>query len=154
MDWYSRYVLAWRLANTLDGAFCCEAFEEALLPRQPEIFNSDQGSQFTAAAFTNHLERDGVAISMDGRGRALDNVYDFTDNRNRDGRSRSSKDSRVTCRPTPTAATTGFMRGARSSRWRAGRMRVANDMRRALAIRCARIVSGTIQFRSLLRIDS
>jgi len=75
MDWYSRYVLAWRLSNTLDGAFCREALDEALSQRQPEIFNSDQGAQFTAAAFTSRLEQRGVAISMDGRGRALDNVF-------------------------------------------------------------------------------
>lgn len=75
IDWYSRYVLAWRLSNTLDGRFCLEALEEALSANQPEIFNSDQGSQFTAAAFTGRLEKCGVAISMDGRGRALDNVF-------------------------------------------------------------------------------
>jgi putative transposase len=75
MDWYSRYVLSWRLSNTLDGLFCLEALEEALSGGRPEIFNSDQGSQFTAAAFTGRLERCGVAISMDGRGRALDNVF-------------------------------------------------------------------------------
>ena len=75
MDWYSRYVLAWRLSNTLDGRYCLEALQEALAQRQPEVFNSDQGSQFTAAAFTARLESWGVAISMDGRGRALDNVF-------------------------------------------------------------------------------
>lgn len=75
MDWYSRYVLAWRLSNTLDGAFCREALDEALAIRRPEIFNSDQGAQFTAAAFTGRLQQCGVAISMDGRGRALDNVF-------------------------------------------------------------------------------
>jgi putative transposase len=75
MDWYSRYVLSWRLSNTLTGAFCVEALEEALSRTRPEIFNSDQGSQFTAAAFTNRLESRGVAISMDGRGRAIDNVF-------------------------------------------------------------------------------
>jgi len=75
MDWYSRYVLAWRLSNTLEGSFCLEALDEALSTKQPEIFNSDQGSQFTAAAFTSRLEKCGVAISMDGRGRALDNVF-------------------------------------------------------------------------------
>ena len=56
MDWYSRYVLAWRLSNTLDGEFCLEALDEALAAGRPEIFNSDQGSQFTAAAFTGRLE--------------------------------------------------------------------------------------------------
>jgi len=75
MDWYSRYVLAWRLSNTLEGSFCLEALDDALATRRPEIFNSDQGSQFTAAAFTGRLEKCGVAISMDGRGRALDNVF-------------------------------------------------------------------------------
>jgi len=75
MDWYSRYVLAWRLSNTMEGRFCLEVLDEALATRRPEIFNSDQGSQFTAAAFTGRLEKSGVAISMDGRGRALDNVF-------------------------------------------------------------------------------
>lgn len=75
MDWYSRYVLTWRLSNTLDGEFCLEALDEALSYSKPEIFNSDQGCQFTATAFTSRLEEAGVAISMDGRGRALDNVF-------------------------------------------------------------------------------
>lgn len=75
MDWYSRYVLAWRLSNTLEGAFCIDALEAALRRGTPEIFNSDQGSQFTASAFTERLEARGVAVSMDGRGRALDNVF-------------------------------------------------------------------------------
>lgn len=75
MDWFSRYVLSWRLSNTLEGSFCCEALEEALSHSRPEIFNSDQGSQFTASRFTRCLEGRGVAISMDGRGRALDNVF-------------------------------------------------------------------------------
>ena len=75
IDWFSRYVLAWRLSNTLEGRFCLEALDEALATRRPEIFNSDQGSQFTATAFTGRLEECGVAISMDGRGRALDNVF-------------------------------------------------------------------------------
>jgi putative transposase len=75
IDWYSRYVLSWLLSNTLDGRFCLEALDEALERRRPEIFNSDQGSQFTAIAFTGRLEACGVAISMDGRGRALDNVF-------------------------------------------------------------------------------
>ena len=75
LDWFSRYVLAWRLSNTLTGTFCLEALDEALGYGQPEIFNSDQGAQFTAAAFTARLESAGVAISMDGRGRALDNVF-------------------------------------------------------------------------------
>jgi putative transposase len=75
MDWYSRYVLSWRLSNTLTGSFCLEAIDEALSRAKPEIFNSDQGSQFTATAFTGRLETAGVAISMDGRGRAIDNVF-------------------------------------------------------------------------------
>jgi putative transposase len=75
MDWYSRYVLSWRLSNTLDGSFCLEALDEALVKSQPQIFNSDQGAQFTARAFTGRLESRGVQISMDGRGRALDNVF-------------------------------------------------------------------------------
>jgi putative transposase len=75
MDWFSRHVLSWRLSNTLEGSFCIEALEEALSVARPEIFNSDQGSQFTAAAFTSRLESHGVAVSMDGRGRALDNVF-------------------------------------------------------------------------------
>jgi len=75
IDWYSRYVLAWRLSNTLHGEFCLAALDEALSRGRPEIFNSDQGSQFTATAFTGRLESCGAAISMDGRGRALDNVF-------------------------------------------------------------------------------
>lgn len=75
MDWFSRYVLSWRVSNTLEGTFCREALEEALAVSRPEIFNSDQGSQFTSPSFTSRLEACGVAISMDGRGRALDNVF-------------------------------------------------------------------------------
>jgi len=75
MDWFSRHVLAWRLSNTLDGLFCIEALEAALLAARPEIFNTDQGVQFTSRAFTARLEERAVAISMDGRGRALDNVF-------------------------------------------------------------------------------
>jgi putative transposase len=76
IDWASRAVLAWRLSNTMDVAFCLEALEEALARfGKPEIFNSDQGSQFTSAAFTGRLEAAEVQISMDGRGRWLDNVF-------------------------------------------------------------------------------
>jgi putative transposase len=75
IDWYSRYVLAWRLSNTLDGSFCLEMLEEALSGGQPEVFNTDQGVQFTAQAWTGRLESAGVAVSMDGRGRCLDNVF-------------------------------------------------------------------------------
>jgi putative transposase len=75
LDWYSRYVLAWRLSNSLDSDFCVEALAEALRRGRPEIFNSDQGVQFTSREFTGRLESAAVAISMDGRGRALDNVF-------------------------------------------------------------------------------
>jgi putative transposase len=76
MDWASRAVLAWRLSNTLDTAFCLDALDEALARHgRPEIFNTDQGAQFTSAAFTGRLEELGIAISMDGRGRWLDNVF-------------------------------------------------------------------------------
>ena len=75
LDWYSRYVVAWRLSNTPDGSFCLEMLEEALGRGRPEVFNTDQGVQFTAEAFTGRLEAAGVAVSMDGRGRAADNVF-------------------------------------------------------------------------------
>jgi putative transposase len=75
IDWFSRYVLAWRLSNTLDGSFCLEMLEEALSRGRPEVFNTDQGVQFTAAAWTSRLESAGVAVSMDGKGRCLDNVF-------------------------------------------------------------------------------
>jgi putative transposase len=75
LDWYSRYVLSWRLSNTLDGTFCLEALERALSQGRPEIFNTDQGVQYTAVSFTSRLEAAGVAVSMDGRGRWMDNVF-------------------------------------------------------------------------------
>jgi putative transposase len=76
MDWHSRRVLSWRLSNTLDASFCIEALQEALSRfRRPEIFNSDQGSQFTSADFTAVLLAAGVKISMDGKGRCIDNVF-------------------------------------------------------------------------------
>jgi len=75
MDWYSRYVLSWRLSNTLDAGFCLEALEAALAISQPEIFNTDQGVQFTSKDFTGRLEASGIRISMDGRGRAFDNIF-------------------------------------------------------------------------------
>lgn len=75
MDWYSRYVLAWELSNTLDRQFCLDAIDKALSISQPEIFNSDQGSQFTSGEFTGRLEVAGVRISMDGRGRVFDNIF-------------------------------------------------------------------------------
>ena len=83
MDWYSRYVVAWRLSNTLEADFCVEALKEAFgkaCPERsrrgrPEIFNTDQGAQFTSEGFNGLLERNGIKISMDGRGRYLDNVF-------------------------------------------------------------------------------
>jgi putative transposase len=75
MDWYSRYVLSWRLSNSLETEFCLEALEEALQVAKPEIFNTDQGSQFTSDKYTQALLDGDIAISMDGKGRALDNVF-------------------------------------------------------------------------------
>jgi len=75
MDWYSRYVLAWRLSNTLDVDFCIDALEEALSKGTPEMFNTDQGSQFTSEAFTGILLKRDIQISMDGKGRCRDNVF-------------------------------------------------------------------------------
>jgi len=81
IDWYSRKVLGWRLSNSIDAAFCVDCLEETMrLHGWPEVFNSDQGSQgestqFTSTAFTDVLKREGVNISMDGRGRALDNIF-------------------------------------------------------------------------------
>lgn len=75
MDWFSRYVLTWQISNTLEGHFCREILEDALKLGVPEIFNSDQGVQFTSQKFRSILEGAGVRISMDGRGRALDNVF-------------------------------------------------------------------------------
>jgi putative transposase len=74
IDWYSRYVLSWRLSNTLDVEFCLEALEESLKQGSPEVFNTDQGVQFTSASFTGRLEAAGAKVSMDGKGRCLDNV--------------------------------------------------------------------------------
>jgi putative transposase len=75
LDWFSRYVLAWEVSMTLDTSFCVSALESALRMGRPEIFNSDQGSQFTSDEFTSRLKSGGIQISMDGRGRALDNVF-------------------------------------------------------------------------------
>jgi putative transposase len=75
IDWYSRFVLAWQLSNTLDGHFCRDALHQALTVGRPTVFNSDQGSQFTAEAFTSILKSAEIAISMDGRGRAHDNIF-------------------------------------------------------------------------------
>ena len=75
LDWFSRYVLGWELSVTLDGQFCRDTLERALATGRPEIFNTDQGAQFTSDAFTSLLRTAGVQISMDGRGRALGNVF-------------------------------------------------------------------------------
>jgi len=75
MDWHSRYVLSWQLSNTLDVEFCLEALEEALSQGCPEVFNTDQGVQFTSELYTGRLEAAGAKVSMDGKGRCLDNVF-------------------------------------------------------------------------------
>ena len=75
VDWYSRYVIAWRLSNSLADSFCVECLKDALQYGKPEIFNTDQGSQFTSESFTGVLNTNGIAISMDGRGRCLDNIF-------------------------------------------------------------------------------
>jgi putative transposase len=75
LDWYSRYVLAWEVSTTLDTSFCLSALDWALRRGKPEIFNSDQGAQFTSEPFVERLELEHIRISMDGRGRALDNVF-------------------------------------------------------------------------------
>ena len=75
MDWHSRYVLSWRLSNTLEAGFCAEALTEALDRGRPEVFNTDQGSQFTSQEFTQVLQDRGVKISMDGKGRYADNIF-------------------------------------------------------------------------------
>lgn len=74
MDWFSRYVLSWQLSNSLDVSFCCEALEAALSGNKPEIFNTDQGSQFTSADFLGTLKGADIRISLDGRGRAFDHI--------------------------------------------------------------------------------
>ena len=75
MDWHSRYVVAWRLSDTLEAGFCIDALQKALRPGRPEVFNTDQGSQFTSGEFTQDLQDHGVKISMDGKGRYSDNIY-------------------------------------------------------------------------------
>ena len=118
IDWASRAVLAWRLSNTMDVSFCVSALEEALARfGRPEIFNTDQGSQFTSAAFTGTLAAAGIEISMDGRGRWMDNVFierlwrslkhediylkGYADGREAQGRDRRL--DRVLQRPAPTS---------------------------------------------------
>ena len=75
IDWHSRFVVSWRLSNSMDTSFCTEALEDALAHTKPEIFNTDQGSQFTSEDFTDILKGRQVAISMDGKGRFLDNIF-------------------------------------------------------------------------------
>lgn len=75
IDWYSRYVLSWELSNTMDTTFCIDALEKALGVSTPTVFNTDQGAQFTSLAFTKVLLDKDIKISMDGRGRALDNIF-------------------------------------------------------------------------------
>ena len=75
IDWFSRYVLSWEISNTLDTSFCLEALNRALIVATPEIFNTDQGVQFTSTEFTNRLKTADIRISWDGRGRALDNIF-------------------------------------------------------------------------------
>ena len=75
IDWYSRYVLAWEVSNTLESSFCLAALDRALQQAEPEVFNSDQGAQFTSLMFTERLTERRIKISMDGRGRALDNIF-------------------------------------------------------------------------------
>jgi len=75
LDWYSRYVVSWELSTTLDTGFCLEALRKALRISNPEIFNTDQGPQFTSVEFTNLLENAGIKVSMDGRGRVYDNIF-------------------------------------------------------------------------------
>lgn len=75
LDWYSRYVVSWELSSTLDHGFCVDALHQALITAKPEVFNTDQGCQFTCSEFTRCLNDSGVAISMDGRGRVFDNIF-------------------------------------------------------------------------------
>jgi len=75
MDIYSRYIVSWRISNTLEADFCCEALKEALGEAKPVYFNTDQGSQFTSREFTSILKDNGIQISMDGKGRVIDNIF-------------------------------------------------------------------------------
>lgn len=75
IDWFSRYILAWELSNSLDTSFCLMAFEQACAIRKPQIINTDQGSQYTSLVFTERVLSSGIALSMDGKGRAIDNVF-------------------------------------------------------------------------------
>ena len=75
IDWYSRYVISWEISITLETDFCVKALEKALKNKKPEIFNTDQGSQYTSKEFTSILESENIKISMDGKGRCLDNIF-------------------------------------------------------------------------------
>lgn len=75
IDWFSRYILSWKISNSMDTLFCIDALEEAFKFGVPDIFNSDQGSQFTSSKFTGRLHEKNIQISMDGRGRAHDNIF-------------------------------------------------------------------------------
>lgn len=75
IDWFSRYILAWELSNSLDTSFCLMAFEQACAIRKPQIINTDQGAQYTSLVFTERVISSGIALSMDGKGRAIDNVF-------------------------------------------------------------------------------
>ncbi len=75
IDWYSRYVISWELSNLLDTDFCIQALQTGFIKEKPEIFNTDQGVQFTSIQFTEELKKNGVQISMDGKGRAFDNIF-------------------------------------------------------------------------------
>jgi putative transposase len=75
LDWYSRYVLSWEVSTSLDKGFCLVALEKALQQSRPEIFNTDQGTQFTSTEFTGRLKASGIRVSMDGRGRVFDNIF-------------------------------------------------------------------------------
>ena len=74
IDWYSRYIVAWEISNSLDVSFCVETLEKALEKNKPQIFNTDQGSQYTSNIFTDILKSNHIEISMDGKGRAIDNI--------------------------------------------------------------------------------
>jgi len=120
LDWFSRYVLAWRLSNTRGGPFCLEMLDEALSRGRPEVFNTDQGVQFTAQAWTSRLEAAGVAVSRDGKGRCLDNVFverlwrtvktEPTKTASRRTRCRSGYNSRRNCVPVGLARTGPLLR--------------------------------------------
>lgn len=105
MDWFSRKVLAWRLSNTMDADFCVAALEEAIARYgRPDIFNTDQGSQFTSFAFTTTLRDAGIRISMDGRGRWMDNVFIERLGAASNTSASSSMPSRPAAKPGPASA--------------------------------------------------